>query len=369
MTEPLYASWAPVFEVAGDVRGELARDLLELTVEEATDGLKTLVARFRAFGPHENAAEERLLYLEGEPFDFGVELVVNLGPPGLARQVFSGKVSALEASFEVEREPQVVVFAEDRLMDLRMTRRFRTYTETTDAEIAEAIAAEHGLSAQVDAPGPRYDVVQQWNQSDLAFLRDRARLLRAELWLADDTLHFVARENRAATELTLVNGNDLLKVDLRADLADQRTAVRVSGYDANRRGGIDEEAGTTTIDAEIEPGGLTGPALLDRAFGARVSHRVREVPLTATEAADWARAEMLRRARGFVQVSAETRGTPDLVVGSRVRLERVGTPFSGDGYTVTKVCHRYDLSSGHRTRFEAERPTLTGPGAGPGGAP
>lgn len=362
MTEPLYASWAPVFEVGGTVRGELARDLRQLSVEEGTDGLKKLVARFRAFGPHENAAEERLLYLEGEPFDFGVDLAVSLGPPGVARRVFAGKVSALEACFAVEREHEVVIFAEDRLMDLRMTRRFRTYRESTDAEIAESIAGEHGLAAQVDAPGPRYDLVQQWNQSDLAFLRERARLLQAELWLADDTLHFVARERRTATALTLVRGNDLLSVELRADLAHQRTAVRVSGYDAADRAPIDEEAGADTIDAEIAPGGLTGPAVLERAFGARVSHRVREVPLTSPEAADWARAEMLRRARGFVQVCAVTRGTPDLVVGSRLRLERVGAPFTGDGYTVTRVRHSYDLEVGHRTCFEAERPTLTAPG-------
>jgi phage protein D len=250
-----------------------------------------------------------------------------------------------------------VVFAEDRLMDLRMTRRLRTYRDSTDAEIAEVIAAEHGLTARVDAPGPRYDSIQQWNVSDLAFLRERARLLAAEVWVAGEELFFQSRDRRRATELTLVRGNDLIAVELRADLAHQRTAVRVSGYDAADRAVIDEEAGGDAIQAEIA-GGRTGPAVLERAFGARVSHRVREAPLNSAEAADWARAEMLRRARGFVQVSAVTRGTPDLVVGSRLRLERVGAPFEGDGYAVTRVRHTFDLDQGHRTHFEAERPTI-----------
>jgi phage protein D len=271
--------------------------------------------------------------------------------------VFSGAISALEVSFEETREPQVVVFAEDRLMDLRMTRRMRTYRDATDAEIAEAVAAEHGLTPRVDAAGPRYDRVQQWNQSDLAFLRERARLLAAEVWVAGEELYFQSRDRRRATELTLVRGNDLIAVDLRADLAHQRTAVRVSGYDAADRAAIDEEAGADAIEAEIA-GGRTGPSVLERAFGVRVSHRVREAPLNSAEAADWARAEMLRRARGFVRVCALTRGTPDLVVGSRVRLERVGAPFEGDGYAVTRVRHTYDLEQGHRTSFEAERPTL-----------
>jgi phage protein D len=360
MTDPmaaLYSTSVPVFTVDGDVRGELARDLLRLEIEEATDGLKTLTARFVAFGPADGSAEERLLYLDGDPLDFGRPLEVALGPPDGARTLFSGAISALEASFEEAREPQVVVFAEDRLMDLRMTRRMRTYRESTDAEIAEAIAAEHGLTPRVDAPGPRYDLIQQWNQSDLAFLRERARVLAAEVWVAGEELFFQARPSRSATELTLVRGNDLIAVELRADLAHQRTAVRISGYDAADRAAIDEEAGAETIEAEIA-GGRTGPAILERAFGARVSHRVREVPLNSAEAGDWARAEMLRRARGFVQVCAVTRGTPDLVVGSRLRLERVGAPFEGDGYAVTRVCHTWDLDQGHRTRFEAERPTL-----------
>ena len=82
---------------------------------------------------------------------------------------------------------------------------------------------------------------------------------------------------------------------------------------------------------------------------------MREVALTAEEAAAWARAEMLRRARRFVTVTGMTRGTPDLSVGSRLRLELVGAPFEGEGYYVTRVTHTFDLERGLRTAFEAER--------------
>jgi phage protein D len=67
---------------------------------------------------------------------------------------------------------------------------------------------------------------------------------------------------------------------------------------------------------------------------------------------------MLRRARGFVTVSGVTKGSPDMVVGSVLRLEMIGAPFEGDGYYVTRVCHTFDHVQGLRTRFEAERPTL-----------
>ena len=67
---------------------------------------------------------------------------------------------------------------------------------------------------------------------------------------------------------------------------------------------------------------------------------------------------MLRRARTFVTVVATTNGTPDMEVGSIATLQRVGAPFEGGGYYVTKVRHTYDLVDGHRTHFEAERATL-----------
>lgn len=357
MIEKLFASTAPVFEVDGQLRGELARDLVRLEVEESTEGLKTLCARLVAVGPKTGSQEECLLYLDGDIVDFGKSLDVSVGSPPQARVIFRGKITGLEASFEETHDPEVVVFAEDRLMDLRMTRRMRTYENVTDAQIAEAIAAEHGLAVEADADGPSYDVVQQWNMSDLAFLRERARTIQAEVWVQRDTLHFKTRPRRRGAELTLVRGNHLISVQVRADLAHQRTSVHISGYDADACEVIDEEAADAAIQAEISSG-RTGPAILSTAFGARVSHRVRETPLTAAEAGHWARAEMKRRARGFVQVTGVASSMPEMVVGSRLTLERVGRPFEGGGYYVTRVRHTYDLTSGHRTCFEAERAVI-----------
>jgi len=97
---------------------------------------------------------------------------------------------------------------------------------------------------------------------------------------------------------------------------------------------------------------------LQQAFGERISYRVRENPLIADEASAWAKAEMLRRCRGFVSVLGMTDGTPDMIVGSRLNLSRVGKPFEGDGYYVVRVRHTYDLEHGFVTHFEAQRPTI-----------
>jgi uncharacterized protein len=357
-TELMYASEAPVFKVDGQMNGQLARDLTYLEIDETTSGLKSLRARFGNWGSREGQPDESFLYLDGAILDFGKSLEVSMGTESDPRIVFNGVISAIEVGLDEGTEPQLTVHAEDRLMELRMTRRSRTYEQQSDAQIAEAIAAEHGLTPEVDAAGPTYDVVQQWNQSDLAFLRDRARTIQAEVWVEDDRLCFKSRGSRTSTELTLVQGSDLLSVQIRADLAHQRTKVRVSGYDAQARDVIDEEATGDAIAAEISSG-RTGVAVLERALGDRVSYRVREAPLTSEEAREWAKAEMLRRARSFVRVSGTARGQTDMIVGSQLTLERVGPPFEGSGYYVTRVCHTFRPQlPGFRTYFDAERATI-----------
>ena len=357
MTEPLLTSAAPVFEVDGAVVGEPARDLLQLEVEETTGGLKRCTARLLAQGPLPGRSDEGLLYLDGSIFDFGRTLAVSIGPDHLARKVFEGVVSGFEADIREAEEPEVVIFAEDRLMQFRMTRRIRTYRDMSDADMAEEIAGLHGLEARVDADGPAYDVVQQWNQSDLAFLRDRAARIQAELWFEDGALHFQTRERRPGTDLTLVQGNQIISLRARADLAHQRSEVRVSGFDAAQRSGVAEVAGEDVVSAEAA-GGRNGVSVLRLALGERPTYRVRDVALNDGEAQAWARAEMLRRSRRFVMVTATTRGTPDLAVASRVTIQGAGAAFDGPGYYVTRACHRYDLTNGYRTDFEAERATI-----------
>ncbi len=356
MTELLYFSSSPVLKVDGEAQQALARDLLRLEIGESTEGLKTLKAVLVGPGPTDGATAEVLQYLDGEILDFGKSLYVSIGPPGSERIVFDGLVSALQVDVDASSEAVVTVFAEDKLMKLRMTRRMKTYEQMSDADIAQEIASQNGLSADVAVDGPTYDVVQQWNQSDLAFLRERAALMQAEIWMDGDTLNFKSRPNRQATELTLVFRGDLIDARVRADLAHQRTSegerLRRPGARRDRRGsrlGGDRGGDQQRLDRRLDPPArVRRPRLLPGARDAARRRRGRA----------WAHAEMLRRSRRFVTIEGTTSGTPDLVVGSKVTLQGIADAFNGDGYYVTRVTHTYDLVSGHRTHFCAERPTV-----------
>lgn len=357
MTEPLFAPAGPVCTVDGEPVPSLARDCVRLEIEEGLGGLRTLRMHLFATGAGATGPPDRMIWLDGAALDFGKKLVVELGPDGGQQRAFDGTISALEAVFGDGQPPLVVVYAEDALMRLRMVRRLRTFTDVTDADLVRTIADDHGLQAEIDVDGPTYDVVQQLNQSDLAFLRDRARLVQAEVWCEGSTLHLATRPRRPGPELTLVQANHLLSVRLCADLAHQRSEVSVTGYDASIEGVVHERARADVVDAEIS-GGRTGARIVEDALGVSASLRVREVALNGGEARAWASAEMLRRSRGFVVVYGTTRGTPEMTVGSRLRLEEVGAPFEGAGYYVTRVKHTVDLERGLRTMFDAERATV-----------
>src|SRR5690349_11734542 len=250
-----FSSAAPVFSVAGSTEGRLGRDLLRLDIREGTLGLRTLVAHFSAIPPDSDGSTEQLSYLDGQVLDLGTALTVTIGPAAGERKIFQGTVSALEVCVEEGAVPYVSVFAEDSLMRLRMTTRTATYADKSDADVVKAVATEHGLQAQTDVDGPTYGVIQQWEQSDLAFLRDRAHRINAELWVdSTDVIHLAGRERRPGAELTLVQGNELIGVTARADVAHQRPAVEVRGWDHDAVRAITKTSDRSAVAAEITSG-------------------------------------------------------------------------------------------------------------------
>src|SRR5688500_11921051 len=170
---PAFHSARPRVLVDGREDTLLAARVRAMLVEETTAGLYRCELTLDAGGDRDAAIGS--LFLDGASVDFGRTLRVEIGSGESAGAVFEGRVTGIEGRFMQPRAPEVLVLAEDRLQDLRMTRRTRAFEQVSDAELFRRVAADHGLRAEVDVDGPTYRVVAQVNQSDLAFLRDRAR--------------------------------------------------------------------------------------------------------------------------------------------------------------------------------------------------
>src|SRR5207248_6400409 len=138
---------------------------------------------------------------------------------------------ALEGSFPEGAPPLITILAEDRFQDLRMTRRTRSFENVSDTDVIRHITSDHGFTDDVSADGPTYKILAQVNQSDLAFMRERARSINAELWVEDTKLFAKSRTDRAGMAIDLAYGNKLFSFSVRADLAHQCTEVGVAGWD------------------------------------------------------------------------------------------------------------------------------------------
>src|SRR5262245_19470061 len=115
------ATARPAFSVGGEDRAFLAAALLGLVVHETVAGLFRCEATFGNWGNRDGHAE--FLYFGRDVLEFGKDFVVKVGDT----TIFDGRITALEAYFPEGRPPEIVVLAEDRFQDLRMTRRSRTF--------------------------------------------------------------------------------------------------------------------------------------------------------------------------------------------------------------------------------------------------
>jgi len=351
---PLLYAARPALELDGRPEENLAIGLLSLCVTETTEGLFTCEAAFGNWGAADGGIG--FLYFDRQVLEFGRRLAVDAGAGDAAARIFEGRITGIEGRFPQSRPPELLVLAEDRFQDLRMVRRSRSFEDMSDRDVFTSIAGQHGLSTDLDVDGPTHRLLAQVNQSDLAFLRERARAVDADLWIDRDTLHAQARSRRRHAEVTLTYGQGLLELSVLADLAQQRTRLTVSGWDVQAKEGIEREGDETAVRGELDGGHGGGSVLADR-FGQRPERIAHLVPLSSPEAQQLAEACYRRMARRFVTGQGLAEGDGRVRVGTHLRLQGLGDLFDGR-YYVIEVRHTYDLVSGLRTQFRVERPGL-----------
>jgi phage protein D len=355
---PFYPS-RPTLKLDGQKNDALSDALLTLFVEETTLGLARCEAHFSNWGPKNNSVD--FLFFDRQAIDFGKDFAVEVGPPDSAAEIFKGRIAGLEAQYPSQRDAELTLLAEDRFQDLRMERRTRSFENMSDSDVISQIASQHGLTAQVDANGPTYRVLTQVNQSDLAFLRERAAAVDAELWMDDRTLHVQAHANRNGGTLDLNysrEGHNLLEFSVLADLAHQRTAVLVSGWDISAKAKFDEEATDSVISGELN-GDRGGSSILGQALAARKERIASSVPMSQQEAQSMAKARYRERARQFLKGKGIANGNPRIRVGVTLTMTGLGPMFDGK-YYVTLTRHTFDRRHGYRTTFETTRPGIGG---------
>ena len=340
----------PVLEIGGERRPLVEAALLTMEIADRVEGMARAEIVLGNWG---GADRPGFKHFDREVIDFGKPVKVTLA----GETLFDGRISAITADYPDGGPPSVGLLAEDRLQDLRMTRRTRSFSDASLADAVRRIAGDHGLKPQVDLDGPTAPILAQVNQSDLAFLFDCARREDAHVWVEGTTLH--AATARPDEKVELRWAGTLREFHVTADLADQRTAVVAAGWDVAAKETARNRADAGSIGNELGDTD-SGAAILQQTLGERTDAIVHGVLRNAQEARALAEASFRYAARRFVTGEGIAETSAGLRVGATLALSGLGPLFDGD-YRATQVTHRFDLADGLRTEFGCERPGIGRP--------
>jgi len=329
------------------LEGTVARQISSITVEEHVElpSLFTL-----ELGTSDNLDAEAPWLDDDKLFAIGDEITIQLGYSDSALQpVISGEVTAVEMEYAADGLPRMTVRGYDRRHRLQRGRQVRTFVKKKDSEIAQQIATERGFSPRVVDSKTTHEYIVQANQTELAFLQERARRIHYEVVVEDKVLHFRPVAYDSAPVLRLSIHDDLLEFRAHLSSAGQVSQVKTSGWSVK-----DKKAIVATASSCPPMGGKASSVdLVRNAFG-KAEELVAWEPLETQQEADaLASARLAAIALGFVRGEGACPGRTDLRAGRVIEIVGVGKRFSGP-YYVTAISHNCG-PEGYSTHFTAWR--------------
>ena len=295
--------------------------------------------------------DPQLKWVDDALFDLGKEVEISAksldGTEGL---LIKGEITALEPSFSAAGETMLVVRGYDKSHRLHRGKKTRTFLKQTDSGIAQKIAGEAGLSAQVDSTSITYDYVLQNNQTNMEFLATRAERLGYQIYSADGKLYFKKGDANLGTgaEPELKLAESLTSFQPIAAATHQSDKMKVLSWDVKAKKAITSQ---TTPNSSLNQGGLgkTGGSAAQSAFGTAEAIITDQPVFTTDEAKALAEGLSNDISRDFIQAEGTCAGDPRVKAGNKISIKGVGTRFSGK-YFVTSATHIFSTND-YETHF------------------
>jgi len=355
--EPIYRA-RPTLRFAGDVDERATALVQTMVMSESEGGMRALELGLSNWASTRDGDAE-YAFDESDNIRLGAEIEVYGGEVDQPREIFRGRITALESRHERGRPPELMVLAEDALQAARMARRSRVFRDQSPADVVRTVAGELGMQPEIAGLTAPVRTWAQLDETDLAFLRRLLARFDADLQMVGSALHVSPRGDVRRGQVTLSVENDLRSLSVAADLAEQVTSLSVRGWDVAQGQAVTTEQRQGT---HLGPGrGRSGFAVLAEAVGDRPDNIGHLAVGNQEEAQALAEAAFDRRARRFVRATGVTEGNPNLRVGVHLTLTGIGTRFDNE-YYVASTRHCFDPQDGYRTEFVAECAYLGGRG-------
>jgi uncharacterized protein len=355
LTQDAVYSAIPTVHINGQADDKVTAQLLSLEMREQEGGMAALEMRFSNYGTF-TAGLGDLVFEDGAILKLGASVVVYAGAVSSPTEIFRGTITAIEGRFPDGQPPELVTLCEDALQMARMKRRTKNWEATTLTALATQIATNLGLTPVLNGLDAGIGTQQQFNESDLYFLRRLLARYDADVQVVGTELHASPRAQAQRNAIEIDLNSQLKEVRVMADLAHQVTQISATGWDYNQGQAIS----VTSQTSSFGPGtGQAGKDWLQQTLGTRTEQIARYTNLNTQEAQALVDAEFAQRNRTFVVAHGTSEGNPNLRVGTYLTLGSLGARFSNT-YYVTATVHRFDMDGGYSTQFCAECAYLGG---------
>lgn len=336
----------------------VARDVVEVDVAEEVGRHGRLALLVQNWDP--DTREVR--HSDDGPFTPGAGIEVLLGYHSELVSVFEGVIASLTAHFPASGAPVLRVEARSRSFLLDGPPRSRVFEDASDADIASALASEHGLTADAEDGATRAFVVSD-RQSDWELLRSRAERLGWAVYVRGTSL--VLRPPAQAQEpIELEHGLNLTELHLTQDLSRVAETSTATRWDAEALEAVSSEAGPSRAGIDTGDRPDHAAALGDADWSGREDVATGSA-LGATQETDLIAAGRQRRAAlAHVSGSGSVVGNPALRCDAWVRIAGVGSRLAGPHY-VTATRHRLSAARGYVTELQVGMPAPLLPPAAP----
>lgn len=325
----------------------LSPELLERLVAVTVDQHVHLPAAF-TIRLHDTGLE----LLDEGPFDLTQRIEISgETPDGRSHTLIAGEITALEPAFAEGMTAELVLRGFDQAHRLYRQTKSRTFINHKDSDIARKMAGEAGLRADVEDTAIVYNHLFQENQSDLAFLQQRAQRIGYECYVTENSLVFRApRQDEDSATLTW--GDDLVTFHPSITLAEQVAEVQVRGWDPAAQRPILGKAVQKNGRLYPQTPAADDVGLQTDALGAGKEVWV-DWPVVSQAEADLLAAARLDTLSGaYLTAEGEAFRRPDVKAGRLVKLKALGKRLSGS-YLVTRVTHTY-TAAGLRAYFHVQ---------------
>ena len=318
-------------KVAGQaVQDDVLSRILSLTVDQHAHLPGMFVIRL---------TDSDLKLLDEGPFNLAKEIEIAAeNEDGQKTVLMKGEITALEPEFAEGMIAELVVRGYDRSHRMFRQSHSKGFINTKDSDLAQQIAQDNGLQAEVETTQTVYEHIFQDNQTDLSFLMARAWRIGYECFVSDGKLFFRKPPGSSAESITLTWGQDLQSFYPRMSLGEQVDEVIVRGWDPAAQRAIVGRASRGNLYPQV--GEQKDGAGWAQEFGAGKRAIVDMAVISQAEADALAAARLDELSGAFLEAEGSALRRPEIKAGRAVKLEALGQRFSGT-YYITSVTHRY----------------------------